>query len=297
MGTEYAFDVLRAMYDKLRQPATNFTFPELHHRRGHPRARTARVTGVRCLNRRAASRAGRARRYVVAAPGRGGAAWLTEIAHGERASATHNNEVDIGVRVEVPNAVMDHLTKHLYEAKLVYYSDTFENKVRTFCMNPGGLVSEEHYERQASRWSTATAMPTRHGAPDNTNFAMLVSTQLHRAVQPAHRIRPATSPSWATCSPAAASWCSAWATCSRGRRTDVSRLKKSTTIPTLTHRRAGRPVLRAAAPPPDQHHRGHAAPSITWRPASIQQEHPALRRGGQVLFLQGDRGRPASKPP
>lgn len=46
-----------------------------------------------------------------------------------------NNEVDIGVRVEVPNSIMDHLTKPLYEAKLVYYADTFENKVRTFCMN------------------------------------------------------------------------------------------------------------------------------------------------------------------
>lgn len=50
--------------------------------------------------------------------------------------------MDIGVRVEVPNSVMDHLTSHLYEAKMVYYSDTFENKVRTFCMNPGGIVSE-----------------------------------------------------------------------------------------------------------------------------------------------------------
>ena len=40
---------------------------------------------------------------------------------------------------------MDHLTKHLYEAKMVYYSDTFESKVRTFCMNPSGFVSEEHY--------------------------------------------------------------------------------------------------------------------------------------------------------
>ena len=45
----------------------------------------------------------------------------------------------------MPNSIMHHLTRHLYEAKLVYYSDTFENRVRTFGMNPGGVVSEEHY--------------------------------------------------------------------------------------------------------------------------------------------------------
>ena len=71
---------------------------------------------------------------------------------------------------------MDHLTKHLYEAKLVYYSDTFENKVRTFCMNPGGVVSEEHYE-------AGLAVVNGHSYADadrrtgNTNFAMLVSTR------------------------------------------------------------------------------------------------------------------------
>ena len=83
--------------------------------------------------------------HVVAAPGRGGAEWLANEAE-KLGLHTQNNEVDIGVRVEVPNAIMDHLTKYLYEAKLVYYSDTYENKVRTFCMNPGGVVSEEHYE-------------------------------------------------------------------------------------------------------------------------------------------------------
>ena len=50
-------------------------------------------------------------RYVVAAPGRGGAAWLSQMAR-ENDIETHNNEVDIGVRVEVPNSVMDHLTQH-----------------------------------------------------------------------------------------------------------------------------------------------------------------------------------------
>ena len=71
--------------------------------------------------------------YVVVAPGRGGAQWLSETVS-KLGLRTKNNEVDIGVRVEVPNAIMDGLTRDLYEAKLVYYSDTYENKVRTFCM-------------------------------------------------------------------------------------------------------------------------------------------------------------------
>ena len=57
--------------------------------------------------------------HVVVAPGRGGADWLQGVARSLGLS-TRNNEVDIGVRIEVPNCIMDHLTKHLYEAKLVY---------------------------------------------------------------------------------------------------------------------------------------------------------------------------------
>jgi len=172
LGTEHAFDVLRDMYVTLsKRPGFEFrerTVAEgLLIEDGH-------VAGVYMKGadgRQVLERA----RFVVAAPGRGGAAWLSEMAR-ENNIDTHNNEVDIGVRVEVPNSVMDHLTEHLYEAKMVYYSDTFENRVRTFCMNPGGLVSEEHYEG-------GLAVVNGHSYADqklrtsNTNFAMLVSTR------------------------------------------------------------------------------------------------------------------------
>ena len=75
-------------------------------------------------------------KYVVAAPGRGGAQWLKEQTD-KLNIKTINNEVDIGVRVEVPNGVMDHLTRDLYEAKLVYYSDTYENKPASLRTNLG----------------------------------------------------------------------------------------------------------------------------------------------------------------
>ena len=144
---------------------------------------------------------------------------------------THNNEVDIGVRVEVPNSVMDHLTQHLYEAKLVYYSDTFENKVRTFCMNPGGLVSEEHYEG-------GLAVVNGHSYADqklrthNTNFAMLVSTRFTEPFdQPIEYGRYIAQ--LGNMLTGGGVMVQRLGDLLKGRRTDASRLKKSTTIPTL----------------------------------------------------------------
>ena len=168
--------------------------------------------------------------YVVAAPGRGGAAWLAAEV-GRLGLRTQNNEVDIGVRVEVPNAIMDHLTKHLYEAKLVYYSDTYENKVRTFCMNPGGVVSEEHYEG-------GIAVVNGHSYADdkmrtgNTNFAMLVSTRFTEPFnQPIEYGRYiAQLANMLTGGPIMVQ---RLGDLLQGRRTDISRLNKSTTVPTL----------------------------------------------------------------
>ncbi|HXK84353.1 MAG TPA: FAD-binding protein, partial [Clostridiales bacterium] len=141
MGTEYSYEVLKAMYEHL-EAIEGFTFLESTH--ADPIiTEDGQIKGITLTNKKG-EKTEVAADFVVAAPGRGGADWLTGIAKLHNIQ-TRNNEVDIGVRVEVPNSVMDHLTKHLYEAKMVYYSDTFESKVRTFCMNPSGFVSEEHY--------------------------------------------------------------------------------------------------------------------------------------------------------
>ncbi|MDD3411883.1 MAG: NAD(P)/FAD-dependent oxidoreductase, partial [Eubacteriales bacterium] len=142
LGTENAGPVLGAMHDHLVSN-THTTFLELTTARDIL-VENERVVGVR-LQTAGGEPFEAYAPYVVAAPGRGGAQWLAETA-GKLGLRTRNNEVDIGVRVEVPNAIMDPLTRDLYEAKLIYYSDTYENKVRTFCMNPGGEVSQEHYE-------------------------------------------------------------------------------------------------------------------------------------------------------
>ncbi len=227
MGTEYSFEVLREMYRFLSsQP--NFTFLE-YTTADTVETEGGRACGVWTVNQQG-ERKFYSADYVVAAPGRGGAEWLTRIAK-ENKIQTVNNEVDIGVRVEVPNAVMDCLTKNLYEAKLVYYSDTFENKVRTFCMNPGGLVSEEHYDGNIAVVNGHSyADEDKH--TDNTNFAMLVSTSFTEPFnQPIEYGRYIAQ--LGNMLTGGGIMVQRLGDLLLGRRTDSTRLKKSTTVPTL----------------------------------------------------------------
>lgn len=233
MGTEHSYDVLRAMYDKLIT-YEGFTFLERTH--ADPIIdQDEHVVGAVLTNKKGEKQEVFAK-YVVAAPGRGGAKWLNEIAEAHNIQ-TRNNEIDIGVRVEVPNSVIDHLTQHLYEAKLVYYSDTFENKVRTFCMNPGGFVSEEHYETNNKKNGIAVvnghsyADENKH--TDNTNFAMLVSTSFtepfDQPIEYGHYIAQLSN-----MLTGGGIMVQRLGDLLMGRRTDASRLRKSTTVPTLT---------------------------------------------------------------
>ena len=109
-------------------------------------------------------------RFVVVAPGREGADWLRKEAKRLRLEMAVN-PVDIGVRVEVPAAVLEHVTKLFYEFKCIYYSKTFEDKVRTFCMNPRGEVVMENSDGVI----TVNGHAHAYKKTDNTNFAVLVS--------------------------------------------------------------------------------------------------------------------------
>ncbi|MCK9526292.1 MAG: NAD(P)/FAD-dependent oxidoreductase [Lutispora sp.] len=168
--------------------------------------------------------------FIIAAPGRGGAQWLSDQTR-KLSIKTDNNAVDIGVRVEVPNSIMDNLTKDLYEAKLVYYSDTFDNRVRTFCMNPGGVVSQENYEGSLSLVN-GHSYADDNLKTDNTNFALLVSTRF---------TEPFTEPieygkyvaRLANMLTGGGILVQRLGDLLQGRRTDKDRLKKSTTIPTM----------------------------------------------------------------
>lgn len=110
---------------------------------------------------------------IVAAIGREGSDWFSQICHAHGIE-TKVGTVDIGVRVEVRDEVMEFLNKNLYEAKLVYYTPTFDDKVRTFCTNPSGEVATEYYENNLAVVN-GHAYKSKDFKTNNTNFAILVS--------------------------------------------------------------------------------------------------------------------------
>ena len=110
-------------------------------------------------------------KYVIVAPGRSGAEWLQSEAQA-LGLKTLNNPVDVGIRVEVLASVMEELTNVLYEPKLIYYSKSFDDQMRTFCVAPYGEVITESYDGVL----TVNGQSYAERKTENTNFAVLVST-------------------------------------------------------------------------------------------------------------------------
>mgnify|MGYP000466571515 CR=1 FL=1 len=104
--------------------------------------------------------------------GRSGSKWMEQICKDLQIN-TKSNRVDIGVRVELPAVIFSHLTDELYESKIVYRTEKFEDAVRTFCMNPHGIVVNEN-----TNGIVTVNGHSYEGADkqtENTNFALLVS--------------------------------------------------------------------------------------------------------------------------
>ena len=110
---------------------------------------------------------------IISAVGREGADWFSDKCE-EIGIETTPGTVDIGVRVEVRDEVMQTLNENLYEAKLIYYTPTFDDKVRTFCTNPSGEVATEYYEGGLAVVN-GHAYKSKEFKTNNTNFAILVS--------------------------------------------------------------------------------------------------------------------------
>lgn len=110
---------------------------------------------------------------IVAGVGREGSEWFSHICH-KHGIETQNGTVDVGVRVEVRDEIMKELNEKLYEAKLVYYTPTFDDKVRVFCTNPSGEVATEYYEGGLAVVN-GHAYKSKDKKTHNTNFALLVS--------------------------------------------------------------------------------------------------------------------------
>jgi uncharacterized FAD-dependent dehydrogenase len=113
-------------------------------------------------------------RYLILAPGREGAEWLCSEAVKLNLSL-NSNPVDVGCRIEVPMKIMEKLTSALYESKLEFYSKSFNDRVRTFCMCPGGEVITES-TGGSDPVITVNGIGYRRPRTKNTNFAILVST-------------------------------------------------------------------------------------------------------------------------
>lgn len=108
----------------------------------------------------------------VISAGRSGSKWMENVCR-ELNIQTKSNRVDIGVRVELPAEIFAHLTDELYESKIVYRTQKYEDLVRTFCMNPKGVVVNENTNGIVTVNGHSYEDPERQTA--NTNFALLVA--------------------------------------------------------------------------------------------------------------------------
>jgi len=108
----------------------------------------------------------------IVSVGRSGSKWMEAVCN-DLDIPTKSNRVDIGVRVELPAAVFAHLTDELYESKIVYRTETYGDKVRTFCMNPKGAVVNENTKGIITVNGHSYEDPSKQ--TENTNFALLVS--------------------------------------------------------------------------------------------------------------------------
>ena len=108
----------------------------------------------------------------VISAGRSGSKWMESVCQSLEIP-TRSNRVDIGVRVELPAEVFAHLTDELYESKIIYRTEKFQDLVRTFCMNPHGVVVNENTNGIVTVNGHSYEDPAKH--TNNTNFALLVS--------------------------------------------------------------------------------------------------------------------------
>ena len=161
LGTDINYVVLENLYNELKDQV------EFHFE-------TA-VTGIRRIDGGYEVETAKERftcRRCVISVGRSGSKWMESVCD-SLGIPTMSNRVDIGVRVEIPAEIFAHLTDELYESKIIYRTQKFEDMVRTFCMNPHGVVVNENTNGIVTVNGHSYEDPSKH--TENTNFALLVS--------------------------------------------------------------------------------------------------------------------------
>lgn len=218
LGTGRTKEVLQAMQERLAQRGLEIRLKEAAD---EILVHDGQLEGVRTEQGRIYNA-----RYVVVGPGREGADWLGHQA--ERLGLDKTvNPVDIGVRVEMPAEVMEPLTSTIFESKFIFYSRSFEDRVRTFCMCPHGEVVTENNDGLM----TVNGHSHAEKKTANTNFALLVSKSFTHPFQ-----EPITYGRYVA---GLANLLGGGVIVQRlgdlqaGRRSTPERLKKSLTAPTL----------------------------------------------------------------
>ena len=168
-------------------------------------------------------------RYLVSAPGREGSEWFVHEVEKMGLRLT-SNAVDIGVRVEMPAEVLETITDVVYESKLIYFSKSFDDRIRTFCMNPYGYVVAENTDGIITVNGHSYRDPKMHSK--NTNFALLVSSKFtepfHEPLQYGKRIASFSNML------GGGVLVQRFGDLVKGRRTNEKRMLKSFTKPTLS---------------------------------------------------------------
>lgn len=161
LGTDINYIVLQNLYDQLKDKIdihfnTHIDKVEKLEDGYKLNCKDASFTGTKC----------------IISTGRSGSKWMGNICE-SLGIKTKSNRVDIGVRVELPYQIFSNLTDELYESKIVYRTEKFQDKVRTFCMNPKGVVVSENTNGIVTVNGHSYDDPSLYS--ENTNFALLVS--------------------------------------------------------------------------------------------------------------------------
>lgn len=175
LGTENNLDILKCLYEYLKDKIT-IRF-QTHVENINKQEDTFRIT-IKGSDEPLVCN------YLIAAPGRAGAEWFSGQCKRLGLSMV-NNQVDVGVRVEIPAEVFQHITDEVYEAKLVYRTKQYGDLVRTFCMNPKGYVVIENTDGIITVNGHSYRDEKRHSK--NTNFALLVSNKFTEPFNEPHQ--------------------------------------------------------------------------------------------------------------
>ena len=166
---------------------------------------------------------------LIVSVGRSGSSWMEKICK-KLGIESKSNRVDIGVRVELPATIFSHITDELYEGKIVYRTNKFEDYVRTFCMNPNGIVVNENTNGIKTVNGHSFEDPSKK--TQNTNFALLVAKNFSEPFKDGNEY--AESIARLSNMLGGGVIVQRFGDLMRGRRSTPKRIEESTVIPTLS---------------------------------------------------------------